>query len=83
MPWFIFCPIDTFPNDVCNPNNYFLVGASPPNCPDPNLHLCAIQANNNAGKPIITCGLIIEIANAINSNLETTNVHLRPTLLCP
>lgn len=81
MPWYSFNPLGGFPFDVSDPNNYTLVGIFPPNCPDPNLHLCAIQAVNIGGRPLITCALICEIANALNNNLETTNVLLRPNLI--
>ncbi|MNL55490.1 hypothetical protein D3C87_1789090 [compost metagenome] len=77
MPWYLYTPV-TIPPDVCNPNNYTLVGSIPPNCPNPNNFLCAIQANDNLGKPIITFALICEIANAVNNRTETTNVLLRP-----
>lgn len=82
MPWYVFCPNDAFPNDVCNPNNYILVDEFLINCPNPSRHLCTIQASDNAGLPIITCALICEIANALNNNFESTNVLLRPDLFC-
>ncbi|MNW00603.1 hypothetical protein D3C71_1961210 [compost metagenome] len=62
-----------------NPNNYTNVGNTPPNCPLPNNFLCAIQASDNAGAPTLTAALILEIANAVNSRTESTNVLLRPT----
>lgn len=81
MPWYSFNPIDAFPHDTTNPNNYNLVGINPPNCPSPKLHLCAIQANDNLGLPIITGALVAEIANAVNNNFDFPNAILRPTLL--
>lgn len=78
MPWYSYTPI-TIPADVCNPNNYTLVGIIPPNCPNPNNFLCAIQAVDNMTKPILTTALICEIANAVNNRTETVNVLLRPT----
>jgi hypothetical protein len=80
MPWYIFNPIDSFPHNACDPNNYDLIGINPPNCPSPNLRLCAIQAYDNFGVPIITQALCAEIATAVINQTETTNVVLRPTL---
>lgn len=77
MPWYQYTPFGF--GDVCNPNNYTLVGSTPPSCPNPNNFLCAIQASDNNQKPIITCPLICEIANALNTRTESTNVLLRPT----
>ncbi|MEN5232889.1 hypothetical protein [Sphingobacterium faecium] len=82
MPWYSFQPIDLYPHNVGSPNNYQLVGINPPNCPNPNNFLCAIQAPDNAGKPNFGAApnLILEIANAVNNRLESTNVLLRPSL---
>ncbi|MGJ1322847.1 hypothetical protein ACR780_09170 [Sphingobacterium faecium] len=77
MPWYSYNP---GAQDVSNPNNYTLVGSTPPSCPNPNNFLCAIQAADNGGFPILfLIWLIIEIANAINNRTESTNVRLRPT----
>lgn len=81
MPWYSFIPIDTFPHNTTDPNNYQLVGILPPNCPTPKSHLCAIQAADNSGLPIITTALTAEMADALNNSFESTNVLLRPTLL--
>lgn len=81
MPWYSFTPTGSAPFNVGDPNNYTLVGSTPPSCPNPNLHLCAIQANDNLGKPLLTdINLAFEIATAINSNIESVNVLLRPNL---
>lgn len=83
MPWYIFCPKNP-PYDPCNPNNYVLVGSTPPSCPSPKIYLCAIQAADNMGKPIITIQLCEEIIISLNNQIETINVRLRPTLFfCP
>ncbi|MEJ5145365.1 hypothetical protein [Sphingobacterium sp. MYb388] len=73
MPWYKYNG-----GDIGNPNNYTNVGNTPPSCPNPNIRLCAIQAADNMGQPIITAALIMEISNALNNRVETTNV-----LLCP
>ncbi len=78
MPWYQFTPPALFPQDVSNPNQYTLVGSTPPSCPSPKQQLCAIQANDNLTKPILTDALIIEIANALQRQTESTNVLLRP-----
>lgn len=83
MPWYLFCPTGIIPPyDVCDPNNYIIVGTTPPTCPNPNNFLCAIQAMDNQGRPIITCALRCEIANAVNNRIDTTNVMLRPKVGC-
>ncbi|MOA49248.1 hypothetical protein D3C78_1721040 [compost metagenome] len=81
MPWYSYNPVDAFPHDACNPNSYTNVGNTPPSCPSPNNHLCAIQANDNAGKPIFTRALLCEIVTALNNRVDTTNVQLRPNLV--
>lgn len=80
MPWYSFSPIDTFPHDPGNPNNYTAVGSSTPSCPNPNDYLCAIQAADNSGKPLITQALETQITIALANKVESTNVLLRPTL---
>lgn len=77
MPWYLYIS-NTFPIDICNPNNYLLVGNSPPICPYPKQRLCAIQASDSLGLPIINTTLICQIANAVHNNLENVNVLLRP-----
>ncbi|MEJ5145362.1 hypothetical protein [Sphingobacterium sp. MYb388] len=74
MPWYSYIG-----GNICSPNSYTIVGSTPPPCPNPNNFLCAIQASDNSGSPIITLALICEIANAVNSRTESTNVLLRPT----
>ncbi|MNL47468.1 hypothetical protein D3C87_1702590 [compost metagenome] len=73
MPWYKYNG-----GGIGNPNNFTLFGSTPPSCPDPNNRLCAIQAADNMGHPIITTALVLEISNAVNNRIETTNV-----LLCP
>lgn len=82
MPWYLFNPVDPFPHNTVDPNNYNLVGLIPPTCPSPNLRLCSIQAADNLGKPnfALSPNLPAEIANALNNRVDTTNVLLRPTL---
>lgn len=77
MPWYSYTPI-TFPGNICDPNNYTLAGIFPPSCPNPNLNLCAIQALDNLGHPIITFALMCEIATALQTHFESTNVLLKP-----
>ena len=78
MPWYIYNPGAT---DVSNPNNYGGPLSSAPACPGANNFLCAIQANDNLGHPDLTgnIALFIEMANALNSRIDTINVKLRPT----
>jgi hypothetical protein len=77
MPWYLYIAGRT---DVSDPNNYTPAGTLPPNCPANKLFLCAIQANDNSGQPVLNnINLFIEIANAVNNRTETTNVKLRPT----
>lgn len=72
MPWYTYNS-----GDIGNSNNYTNVGSTPPSCPNNNNFLCAIQASDNMSKPILTLALITEIANAVNSRTENTNVLLR------
>ncbi|MGA6118310.1 hypothetical protein [Sphingobacterium anhuiense] len=76
MPWFSFTP-GGLPRNPCDPNQYTLV-AGPPSCPNPNNYLCAIQAINNFGVPIITTAVVIEIVLALENRMESTNVMLKP-----
>lgn len=76
MPWYLYDPGAT---DVTDPNNYGPPLIIPPNCPTPKRYLCAIQANDNSGSPVILIVLVNEIANALNNGSESTNVKLRPT----
>jgi len=66
---------------VCDPMSYTQVSTQP-NCPDPNLHLCAIFADvqiiGGMRKPIITSMLCTEIHMALMMMTESSNV-----LLCP
>lgn len=73
MPWYQYNG-----GDICNPNSYTLVGSTPTSCPSTNIHLCAIQASDNMGLPIITFGLVCQIANALQTSTESTNVLLKP-----
>ncbi len=77
MPWYSYDPGAT---DISNPNNYGPPLLSPPSCSGLKIFLCAIQAIDNFGKPLLTLiQLFIEIANALNCRKESTNVKLRPT----
>jgi hypothetical protein len=77
MPWY---SLNHGSTDVGDPNNYTLIGNNPPNCPSPKLYVCAIQAQDNNGHPILTdINLLIEIANDVNSRIDSNNVRLGPT----
>lgn len=78
MPWFSFTPAFP-PGNPCDPNQYTFVGNVPPSCPGVNNFLCAIQAINNFGQPIITAALVCEINAALENRTESVNVILRPT----
>ena len=77
MPWYSYTPT-TLLSNVCDPNNYTLVGVLPPACPSPKRRLCAVQAVDNMGRPILTPALLCEIASAMQNSLEGVNVRLRP-----
>lgn len=81
MPWYLFCPTG-FPANTSDPTLYQLPQSVPPNCPGQKNFLCAIQANDNSGTPIITPALALEIANALNNKIESTNVKLRQFFDC-
>jgi hypothetical protein len=80
MPWYLYTP-GLVPN-ISDPNQYGPPLAIPPNCPSPKNYLCAIQATDNSGHPWLlgNITLFIEIANALNTRMESVNVKLRPTL---
>ncbi|NJI74039.1 hypothetical protein HCX49_12580 [Sphingobacterium kitahiroshimense] len=73
MPWYNYVS-----GSVGVPNSYTLHGNTPPNCPNPNNFLCAIQAADNNQKPILTEELVTEIADALQNRTESTNVLLKP-----
>lgn len=77
MPWYEYIPVDSFPHDPGHLPSYTNVGGSPPTCPSPNDYLCAVQASDNGGKPILTSALYQEMARALNNRVDTTNVKLR------
>ncbi|MEN5232884.1 hypothetical protein [Sphingobacterium faecium] len=79
MPWYSYNPIDSYPHNPLNPNNYTLIGIVPPLCPDPNDFLCAIQSAGGA-KPTISSGLCQQMVIALANKIETSNILLRPTL---
>ncbi|MEN5232880.1 hypothetical protein [Sphingobacterium faecium] len=78
MPWYSFTPVSIATGDPSDPNQYTLIGSIPPSCPSPNSNLCAIQASDNLGLPILTLPLLIEMANALENVTETSNVLLKP-----
>lgn len=77
MPWYAFTPLAplSYPDD---PNQYTLIGATPPACPGANNFLCAIQAADNLGQPIITAALLEEMGTALENYADSTNVLLKP-----
>ncbi|QQD16041.1 hypothetical protein [Sphingobacterium sp. UDSM-2020] len=76
MPWYSFTPTLN-PSEPANPNEYTLLGAVP-SCPGNNNFLCAIQANDNMGQPIIDAALLAEISLALQNRIDRTNVKLKP-----
>ncbi|QQD16044.1 hypothetical protein [Sphingobacterium sp. UDSM-2020] len=74
MPWYQYTPFGF--GDVCNPNNYTLVGSTPPSCIGFD-QLCAIQAPDIGGIPFITQLLQCEIANALSNHFSSANVILK------
>lgn len=84
MPWYKYQPPWNCTScNPCDPNNYALIGNMPPVCLSPKIYVCAIQAADNMGKPIIPPILCIEILNAINTRTESANVKLEPIDRCP
>lgn len=74
MPWYKFTPGGSTP-DPGDPNQYTNVGTNPPWCPF-NFTMCAIQAMDNDGQPIIGTALLREIVRALQNGNESTNVLL-------
>nr|WP_315398927.1 hypothetical protein [uncultured Sphingobacterium sp.] len=79
MPWYRFQPTGTPPYNIGNLAFYGPPQAIPPSCISQKKYLCAIQADDTGGQPILTFALGIEIATAINSGIDSTNVKLRNT----
>lgn len=77
MPWYSFTPGAATPN-IGDANQYTFAGSTPPSCPSPNEQLCGLQAADNMGQPIITSALVLEIANALQRQTESSNVTLKP-----
>jgi len=81
MPWYKFTPGGATPNPS-NRNQYTLYGGGgfPPSCPG-NIRICAIQAMDSGGLPILTTALLNEIIQALENRNDSTNVLLKDT--CP
>lgn len=77
MPWYSFTP-PWINGNICDPNNYTLITILPPSCPGANNLLCAIQALDNMGKPVLTPALICEIGSSLQNRIAGVNVLLRP-----
>jgi len=77
MPWYVFNAGGT---DISDPNQYTLIGSTPPSCTSPKNYLCAIQTSDNMGSPNLNfLSLFFEIANALNNKMDSINVKLRAT----
>lgn len=77
MPWYLYTPIGSSPYNPLDPNNYTLVGMSPPSCPSPNLNLCAIQSSGNT-LPNISPSMCQDLIFALSNRVDTFNVLLKP-----
>ncbi|MFD2904871.1 hypothetical protein [Sphingobacterium anhuiense] len=77
MPWYQFIPPGIGTEDPSDPNQYTLVGMSPPTCLG-GCKVCAIQAMDNMGKPIFTIPLYREIIRAQHNGTASANVLLKP-----
>ncbi|NJI73196.1 hypothetical protein HCX49_08260 [Sphingobacterium kitahiroshimense] len=59
------------------PSNYQLVGSTPPpGCSGTN-QICAIQATDNAGQPVLSAALKDEMILALHNRNASTNVQLK------
>ncbi|MEI2273054.1 hypothetical protein OHD16_12965 [Sphingobacterium sp. ML3W] len=72
MSWFSFTG-----SDPSQPSHYTLVGDTPPSCATPTEQMCALQAANSAGSPVITDALKNEIINSLQNQVNGTNVRLK------
>lgn len=71
MPWFQLVA----GGDPADPNDWIIT--STPSCTGVG-YICAIQTGANANnKPVITTPLRNEMIHALNTQMNTTNVHLR------
>lgn len=80
MPWYKFTPCCNDHADPKNRNQYSMCGngSTPPYC-EGYLRVCAIQATDWRGKPIINCELEEEIWCALEKKISTANVLLKGT----
>jgi hypothetical protein len=78
MAWFIFTG-----TDPSQSSHYTLSpGPTPPSCPGAPQALCSLQAMNDGfNNPLLDDVILSEIANALENQVNTTNVRLkaRPT----
>lgn len=74
MAWYTFVP--GTPPDPSDPNQYTNIGSTPPSCPF-NVKVCAIQAMDDGGLPIITTSILRELVRALQNGTESTNVLLK------
>jgi hypothetical protein len=72
MSWFSFTG-----SQVGDPSHYTLETAQP-SCLGTPQQLCAIQATEVSGEPDLDTTILAEIAQALNTQANTTNVKLRP-----
>lgn len=59
-----------------NPNNYTLESGTPTDCIGTN-QICAVQAADNAGKPVLSPALKDQMIDALHFNTPSTNVQLK------
>lgn len=74
MSWFIFTG-----TDPSQPSHYtFSPATTPPSCPGTPQALCAIQdMNDGFNNPKLEEDIQAEIANALENQVNTTNVRLK------
>ncbi|MEN5055155.1 hypothetical protein [Sphingobacterium kitahiroshimense] len=72
MSWF---SLDSNGNPI-NPNDYQLESTPPTGCNGSD-QICAVQATDNAGKPVLSPALKDEMITALHDRTPSTNVKLR------
>ena len=72
MAWFSYTG-----TDPSNPAHYSAPSSTPPSCTSPTQQMCALQADDDGGEPIITDTLKDEIINSLQNQVNGPNVKLK------
>lgn len=60
-----------------NPASFTPAGSTPPTCSGAEEQLCAIHAEDDANKPVLDLSIALEMAQALQNQVNTPNVKLK------